>query len=89
MNGKMSVPGQKSVRRARGESIERVVKLSGREPALTQIVFALRSTGRFADRLDGGKEDRHQYADDGDNHQKFDQRESAPESRCASSTQAG
>ena len=41
---------------------------------LLQIVRALRAPGRFAGRLHGRQQQRHQHADDGDHHQQLDER---------------
>jgi hypothetical protein len=42
---------------------------------LLQVVRTLRSAGRLPRRLDGGQQQRHQDADDGDYDQEFHQRE--------------
>jgi len=44
---------------------------------LLQVVDALGATGRLAGRLHGRQEQGDQHADDGDDHQQLDQRETA------------
>src|SRR6516165_6193137 len=49
---------------------------------LLQIVGALDAPRRLAGRLYRGQQERDQDGDDGDHHQKFDERESATSHRC-------
>jgi hypothetical protein len=46
-----------------------------RQPELFEVTEALRSSSSCASRLDSGQQDCHQDSDDGNNHQKFNQRE--------------
>ncbi len=46
-----------------------------RDPDLNQVVLALRSPRGFSGLLNGGQKQRHKNGDDGDHHQKFNQRE--------------
>jgi hypothetical protein len=48
---------------------------------LPQIVLARRAARGFASRLHGGKQQRDQDADDGNDHEEFDKRESTVGSR--------
>ena len=48
-----------------------------RHSQLLQIVFALRSSGRFASLLDGGQQQRYQNCDDCNDDEQFDQCESS------------
>ena len=44
---------------------------------LFQMIAALKISGRFPRRLHGRQQQADQHRDDGDDHQQFDQRESA------------
>ena len=54
---------------------------------LLEVVGALSAAGRFASRLHGGKKQRDEYGDDGDDHQQFDQGETGSSSPHVSSFQ--
>jgi hypothetical protein len=51
--------------------------IDARQRDLAEIVLALGTAGGFAGGLDGGEEQRHQDADDGDYHQELDEGEGA------------
>ena len=57
------------------EAVERVVIFLGGQAKLLQVVLAPGPVSRFASRLDRGQEERHQHADDGDDHEQLDQGE--------------
>jgi hypothetical protein len=58
-----------------------IVVVMQRQTDLLKIVRALRPPGRFASRLHGGQEQRHQDADNSDHHQQFDERKGSPRTR--------
>jgi hypothetical protein len=47
-------------------------------PQLLQLVFALRPTGRLSSLLDGREQQGHEYGDDRDDHQQFNERKRRP-----------
>ena len=59
------------------QGVERIVELLVAQGQLLDIVGALGAAGRLARRLNCRQQQRHQDADDGDHHQKFDERETS------------
>jgi hypothetical protein len=53
------------------------VKVLKSQRYLLHVVGTAGSPGAFAGRLDGGKQQPHQGADDGNHHQEFDERETS------------
>jgi hypothetical protein len=66
------------VHRPNGETHVRVVVILQGEAQLLEIVVALRAAGSFARGLNGGQQQRYEYADDGDHHQQLHQRKTKP-----------
>ena len=59
---------------ARREAIVDAVVVVDRQADLLEVVLALGASGRFARRLHGRQQQSDQHADDGDDHQQFDER---------------
>jgi hypothetical protein len=55
-------------------AIEGIVVVVESDPNLLQIIFALRSAGRFTRLLHSRKQESDQHTDDGDDHQQLDER---------------
>jgi hypothetical protein len=62
----------------RRQGLVRVVSSLRGQPDLLEVVHALGACGRLAHFLDRGQEEADEDGNDGDHHQKLDQREAAP-----------